>query len=347
MSYSLEDKPIPVHIPAQFNVTSAMPLDYTYMLEDEYSIDDYSKLYDGKLSYILSDNRLKIYNENNDSWYNIYESLHGLPLANSSTQGAIKIGYTANGKNYPLQLDHNGQAFVNIPWINTTYNNATQSTNGLMSAADKKKLDELGTTQITGNFIKTEDTSETGDIYTKTYQCDVNNNKNIIWQIKPTYSGLLSDNELASDSFTLQCNTSYSGTNLVSSIKLSNSIDVDQDSNETKTTKIDLNADVVQASGIVNAPNGFFQVSDINKKNVIEEISLDKCYDLIDKCQTIVYTLKDDITNTKQIGVIAQEVEQFFPEIVNTNNKGEKTLDYSKLTVILLRVVKDLITKIK
>lgn len=347
MSYQLENKPIPINIPAQFCVISAMPLDYTYILEDEYSIEDYSKLYDGKLSYILSDNRLKIYNEDDDSWYNIYESLHGLPLANFGTQGAIKIGYTANGKNYPLQLNSSGQAFVNVPWVNTTYNNATQSSNGLMSAADKKKLDELGTTQITGNFIKTEDTSEAGDVYTKTYQCAVNNNKNIIWQIKPTYSGLLNDNERTSDSFTLQCNTNYSGTNLISSIKLSNSIDVDQDSNETKTSKIDLNADVIQASGVINAPKGFFQVSDINKKNIVGEISLDKCYDLIDKCQTIVYTLKDDTTDTKQIGVIAQEVEQFFPEIVNTNNKGEKTLDYSKLTVILLRVVKDLITKIK
>lgn len=347
MSYSLNDKPIPVNIPAQFCVTSAMPLDYTYMLEDEYSIEDYSKLYDGKLSYILSDNRLKIYNEDNDSWYNIYESLHGLPLASSGVQGAIKIGYTANGKNYPLQLNSSGQAFVNVPWMNTTYNNATQTSNGLMSADDKKKLDELGTTQVTGNFIKTEDTSEDGDIYTKTYQCAVNNNKNIIWQIKPTYNETLNATEWSSDSFTLQCNTDYNGENLNASIKLSNSIDVDQDSNETKTSKIDLEADVVQASGVLNATNGFFQVSDINKKNIIGEISLDKCYNLIDKCQAIVYTLKDDTTNKKQIGVIAQEVEQFFPEIVNTNNKGEKTLDYSKLTVILLRVVKDLITKIK
>lgn len=347
MSYSLEDKPIPVYIPAQFSVTSGMPLDYTYILENEYSIEDYSKLYDGKLSYILYDSRLKIYNEDNDSWYNIYESLHGLPLANSSTAGAIKIGYTANGKNYPLQLNSSGQAFVNIPWVNTTYSTATQSSNGLMSAADKKKLDELGTTQITGNFIKTEDTSEEGDIYTKTYECDVNNNKNIIWQIKPTYSTSLDDSEHSSDSFSLQCNTNYAGKILTSSIKLSNFIDVDQDSNETKTTKIDLNADVVQASGTINAPKGFFQVSDINKKNIIEEVSLDKCYELIDKCQTVIYTLKDDTTNTKQIGVIAQEVEQFFPEIVNTNSKGEKTLDYSKLTVILLRVVKDLISKIK
>lgn len=48
------------------------------------------------------------------------------------------------------------------------------------------------------------------------------------------------------------------------------------------------------SAGKVNAAKGFFQVSDINKKNIIGELDLDKAYDLIDKCQTILYTLKDD-----------------------------------------------------
>lgn len=48
------------------------------------------------------------------------------------------------------------------------------------------------------------------------------------------------------------------------------------------------------AAGKVNAARGFFQTSDINKKNIIGELDLDKAYDLIDKCQTILYTLKDD-----------------------------------------------------
>ena len=53
----------------------------------------------------------------------------------------------------------------------------------------------------------------------------------------------------------------------------------------------------VIVKGRVNATEGFFQTSDINKKNIIGELDLDKAYDLIDKCQTILYTLKDDDSN--------------------------------------------------
>ena len=54
------------------------------------------------------------------------------------------------------------------------------------------------------------------------------------------------------------------------------------------------NTHLLSVSGKVNAASGFFQTSDINKKNIIGELDLDKAYDLIDKCQTILYTLKDD-----------------------------------------------------
>ena len=42
-----------------------------------------------------------------------------------------------------------------------------------------------------------------------------------------------------------------------------------------------------------------------------------------------------------QIGVIAQEVEMEFPEIVSTNEKGYKMVDYTKLTPILVEAVKE------
>ena len=51
---------------------------------------------------------------------------YSLPTATSSTLGGIKIGYTENGKNYPVELS-NGQAYVNVPWTdnNTTYSAGT------------------------------------------------------------------------------------------------------------------------------------------------------------------------------------------------------------------------------
>ena len=56
--------------------------------------------------------------------------------------------------------------------------------------------------------------------------------------------------------------------------------------------------------------------------------------------------LKDDETKKKEIGLIAQEVQQYFPELVSEDKDGYLTLDYSKLTVILLTVIRDLTQKV-
>ncbi len=53
-------------------------------------------------------------------------------------------------------------------------------------------------------------------------------------------------------------------------------------------------------------------------------------------------------TDRKQIGVIAQEVEREFPELVTTAGTGKdayKTVDYGKLTAVLLEAVKELNAK--
>jgi hypothetical protein len=62
-------------------------------------------------------------------------SIEGIPAADSNNIGGIKTGYTQNGKNYPVVLDENKKAYVNVPWsdTNTTYEvmgGATSTTNG-------------------------------------------------------------------------------------------------------------------------------------------------------------------------------------------------------------------------
>lgn len=68
-----------------------------------------------------------------------------IPQASSSALGGIKIGYSDNGRNYAVELDSSGKAYVNVPWTdtNTTYNVATASDNGLMSSSDKSKLNGI------------------------------------------------------------------------------------------------------------------------------------------------------------------------------------------------------------
>jgi hypothetical protein len=43
-----------------------------------------------------------------------------------------------------------------------------------------------------------------------------------------------------------------------------------------------------------------------------------------------------------QVGVIAQEVQQLLPEVVRTDESGFLSVDYGKLTAILIESVKEL-----
>lgn len=56
------------------------------------------------------------------------------PTSSATVLGGIKVGYTTSGKNYKVQLDSFGNAYVNVPWTdnNTTYNQATADTLGLV-----------------------------------------------------------------------------------------------------------------------------------------------------------------------------------------------------------------------
>lgn len=52
---------------------------------------------------------------------------YSLPLATASMRGGVKVGYTANGKNYPVQLN-NEQMYVNVPWTDTNTNTWKENT---------------------------------------------------------------------------------------------------------------------------------------------------------------------------------------------------------------------------
>lgn len=72
--------------------------------------------------------------------------------ATSSTLGLVKIGYTENGKNYPVELS-SGQMFVNVPWTdsNTTYTAGV----GLTLTGTEFKMEnpiEIGTTTPSSGY---------------------------------------------------------------------------------------------------------------------------------------------------------------------------------------------------
>jgi len=67
-----------------------------------------------------------------------------IPVATASTLGGIKLGYTANptSKNYPIVLDSTSNtAYVNVPWVSTSYTADTAGGLNLLANSFSIKLD--------------------------------------------------------------------------------------------------------------------------------------------------------------------------------------------------------------
>ena len=79
--------------------------------------------------------------------------------ASDDALGGIKTGYSQNAKNYPVLLDGDGKAYVNVPWTdkNTTYNAANTTTLGLVKQAATvealEENDEIATVISTLNTL--------------------------------------------------------------------------------------------------------------------------------------------------------------------------------------------------
>ena len=65
-----------------------------------------------------------------------------LPTASANAKGGITLGYTANGKNYPVALDASGKAYVSVPWTdtNTTYDLTPYAKTADVDSALAKKV---------------------------------------------------------------------------------------------------------------------------------------------------------------------------------------------------------------
>ena len=89
-----------------------------------------------------------------------------LPVATSTVLGGVKSTTTGttSGRDYNVEVKSDGTMKVNVPWTdtNTTYNVATTSTSGLMSAADKQKLDSIDEGASQGNIVSVEQVLTSG-----------------------------------------------------------------------------------------------------------------------------------------------------------------------------------------
>ena len=100
---------------------------------------------------------------------------------------------------------------------------------------------------------------------------------------------------------------------------------------------------VLDASGNLTADGNVTAYSDERLKDNIQ--TLESGLDKVNQLRGVTYT-RDEKEN---IGVVAQEVEKILPEIVLTadDEMGTKSVDYSRLTAVLIEAVKELSAKVK
>jgi alpha-mannosidase len=82
-----------------------------------------------------------------------------------------------------------------------------------------------------------------------------------------------------------------------------------------------------------------YNTSDKNHKEQIEPISESKIEKLFD-LEPVEYKLKGDIKNKKHFGLIAQDVENIYPELVTNIDSGFKNVNYMELIPMLLLKMK-------
>ena len=90
-------------------------------------------------------------------------------------------------------------------------------------------------------------------------------------------------------------------------------------------------------SGKVEATNGFYETSDERLKDFQEDIEVNFSY--LHNIPKKYYSWKDDTTYTRHIGTSAQEVQKYYPELVNTDETGYLTMNYDKLSVVALKAI--------
>jgi len=99
-------------------------------------------------------------------------------------------------------------------------------------------------------------------------------------------------------------------------------------------------------SGTVTASCGTLSCSDIRYKKDI--VPLSNVLGDISKLCAVTYYWKNtefpakNFTNSRQIGIIAQDLEKVYPELVSTDDQGYKSVDYAKFTPVLLEAIQEL-----
>jgi len=126
---------------------------------------------------------------------------------------------------------------------------------------------------------------------------------------------------------------------------ISGQLFIDNSSTDMPLIYGNFETDYFRINGTLEVTEEIVAPSDIRlKENIVQ---LDKVLPKLAQLHGIYFDWKKidglniKLNDRRQIGVIAQEVEKFFPELVVENEFGYKGVDYSKLTPILIEAVNE------
>jgi len=96
----------------------------------------------------------------------------------------------------------------------------------------------------------------------------------------------------------------------------------------------------VHVIGDIAYTGNVYDVSDVRLKENITPLT--NSVEKVSALQGIYFNNKGEPSDKREVGVIAQDVEKVLPELVSTDQDGYKSVDYTKLTVVLIEAFKKL-----
>lgn len=266
-------------------------------------------------------------------------SSYSLPLASNSTRGGIKLSSstqggtpngitTTSGRTYAVQVNSSEQAVVNVPWTDTTYSEATTSTSGLMSSSDKTKLNGLSSNMIKSRSSKVECDTSSDDITVYAPSAGVNiicNDPIELTVSDEVVATFNVDSNLHAD---ITLGGGYNNIRIKSGSSAGSGIVIQAD-------------DGVRITGSVEASGGFFDTSDARVKTNVKEIDASNA----DKVRLVEFDRTDK--EHHGYGVIAQELEKVYPEMVNTDDEGFKSVNYNELAMVKIKYLEDKVARLE
>ena len=109
---------------------SANELGYVWNISDSFTTD--SRFLEGAGIVFAAGTNVGVIENNGNYYYDVLGAFFDLSnyvtktqVATSSSLGLIQLGYQKNEKNYPVELDSNNRAYVNVPWDGANYSAGT------------------------------------------------------------------------------------------------------------------------------------------------------------------------------------------------------------------------------